>query len=122
MVSTKGRKTASSFVTELRRGAIVLCVLSDLQQERYGYSLKQQLAQSGLVVHEGTLYPLLRRLEAQGLLESRWQAGEGQPRRYYCTSARGRELLRELTGEWTALVAAVDRLVVDEDSLIDGTA
>lgn len=75
---------------ELRRGALVLAVLSQLKNEQYGYSLKQQLAGAGLNINEGTLYPLLRRLESQELLESEWRVvNEARPRRYYKISKKG---------------------------------
>lgn len=96
---------------ELRRGAIILAVLSQLKSEHYGYSLRERLAESGLPIAEGTLYPLLRRLEAPGLLTSEWRVVDGRPRRYYRTSPQGEQLLRELEGEWRSLVAAVDSLL-----------
>ena len=92
-----------SLVLELRRGAIVLAVLAGLKQEQYGYALKSSLADHGVEIDEGTLYPLLRRLEAQGLLASRWALEEQRPRRYYCRNAAGQELLRDLTREWKNL-------------------
>jgi PadR family transcriptional regulator len=100
-----------SLLLELRRGAIVLAVLSQLREEEYGYSLKKLLAERGLDVDEGTLYPLLRRLEAQGLLRSRWRMEDSRPRRYYRLSVQGEKLARDLRGEWKALARAVDRLL-----------
>src|SRR3954465_13847611 len=90
---------------ELRRGALVLAVLSQLRGAQYGYSLRQALAERGMPIEEGTLYPLLRRLEGQGLLESRWQPGGGPPRRYYVLSARGAALLRDLSASWGVLAS-----------------
>jgi DNA-binding PadR family transcriptional regulator len=98
---------------ELRRGIIVLGILSQLQTEHYGYSLREDLAAQGLDVNEGTLYPLLRRLESQGLLESRWDVGGGRPRRYYKISARGKGVLADMTGEWRTLVDAMAKLLKD---------
>jgi PadR family transcriptional regulator PadR len=100
-----------SLLLELRRGAIVLAVLSQLHEEEYGYSLKKLLAERGLDVDEGTLYPLLRRLEAQGLLRSRWRMEGSRPRRYYRLTAQGEKLARELSGEWKSLARAMDRLL-----------
>jgi PadR family transcriptional regulator PadR len=100
-----------SLLLELRRGAIVLAVLSQLHEEEYGYSLKKLLAERGLDVDEGTLYPLLRRLEAQGLLRSRWRVEDSRPRRYYRLSGQGEKLARELNGEWKSLARAMDRLL-----------
>ncbi|MFI6484289.1 PadR family transcriptional regulator [Nonomuraea sp. NPDC050663] len=76
---------------ELRHG-IVLAALSQLHVARYGYELRKSLADSGMPIEEGTLYPLLRRLESQGVLTSEWRTDGGQPRRYYALSAEGREL------------------------------
>jgi DNA-binding PadR family transcriptional regulator len=94
---------------ELRRGAMVLAVLSQLQESEYGYSLKQQLAAGGLEIPEGTLYPLLRRLEKQGLLQSEWRVvDEARPRRYYKASERGVQALRDLGQEWKHLSEAIN--------------
>jgi DNA-binding PadR family transcriptional regulator len=96
---------------ELRRGALVLAVLSQLSEEQYGYSLKKLIAASGLEIDEGTLYPLLRRLETQGLLSSAWRVEDGRPRRYYKISGQGKSTLRALTAEWDELSKAVGRLL-----------
>ena len=98
---------------ELRRGVIVLAALSQLREPQYGYSLRQALAEQGMVVEEGTLYPLLRRLEAQGLLASEWRIEDGPPRRYYTLSADGKKLYGELTASWRNLVDTVERLTGD---------
>jgi len=100
-----------SLVLEIRRGAIVLAVLSRLKQEQYGYSLKRSLSDAGLEIDEGTLYPLLRRLETQGLLESRWSLEEERPRRYYRLAAAGKDVLRGLTREWKTLAGTIGRLL-----------
>jgi DNA-binding PadR family transcriptional regulator len=100
-----------SLVLEIRRGAIVLAVLSRLKQDEYGYSLKRSLAEAGLVIDEGTLYPLLRRLESQGLLESHWSLEEERPRRYYRLNATGKEILRGLAREWKTLAGTIERLL-----------
>jgi DNA-binding PadR family transcriptional regulator len=96
---------------ELRRGAIVLAALSQLRTPQYGYSLRQALAAQGMEIEEGTLYPLLRRLEAQGLLESEWRVEDGPPRRYYVLSGDGKKLYRKLVGAWRALSGVVDALI-----------
>ena len=96
---------------ELRRGVLILAILSQLQEEHYGYDLRERLSEEGLEVSEGTLYPLLRRLESQGLLESRWQLGEGRPRRYYQTSRAGDRTLREMNLEWTSQVEVLERIL-----------
>lgn len=97
---------------ELRRGILVLAVLSQLEQEQYGYSLKQILSDKGLDINEGTLYPLMRRLESQGLVESEWQVvDDTRPRRYYQISAAGKTILSNLTQEWQALVFTMNHLL-----------
>lgn len=96
---------------ELRRGLIMLAVLSQLGKQQYGYALLKLLADQGLEVDQGTLYPLLRRLESQGLLESTWSVEEGRPRRYYVISSEGRKLLPQLKSEWDKMVAAMSRLL-----------
>ncbi len=99
---------------ELRRGIVVLATLSQLRAPRYGYQLRQALADKGMAIEEGTLYPLLRRLEAQGVLKSEWKIEDGPPRRYYSLNAEGRKLLKRLTGSWQGMNAAMDRLLEEE--------
>jgi DNA-binding PadR family transcriptional regulator len=96
---------------ELRRGVIVLAVLSQLDQEQYGYSLLKLLSDQGLSVDQGTLYPLLRRLESQGLLQSDWRLEEARPRRYYVISTEGRQLLPRLKQEWENMVAVMEKIM-----------
>src|SRR5512143_236755 len=96
---------------ELRRGLIMLAVLSQLGKQQYGYALLKLLADRGLEVDQGTLYPLLRRLESQGLLESAWNVEEGRPRRYYVLSSEGKKLLPKLKNEWDSMVAAMNALL-----------
>jgi len=100
-----------SLSLELRRGALVLAVLLELRNEEYGYSLKKLLSEKGLEIDEGTLYPLLRRLESQGLLKSAWRVEDGRPRRYYRASARGEHMAKELTAEWRQLTGVLGRLI-----------
>jgi PadR family transcriptional regulator PadR len=96
---------------ELRRGIVVLAVLSQMDTARYGYSLIQRLAEQGLDIDEGTLYPLLRRLEKQGLLESEWEVGESRPRKYYRISPAGREILDMLSADWFAIVKVMQEML-----------
>ena len=96
---------------ELRRGVVVLATLSQLREPQYGYSLRQALAARGLTIEEGTLYPLLRRLEAQGLLASEWRIEDGPPRRYYTLNEEGERLLSALTETWRDLNGVIDRLL-----------
>ncbi len=97
---------------ELRRGVVVLATLSQLGAPRYGYELRQALAERGMPIEEGTLYPLLRRLESQGVLTSEWRTDAGAPRRYYLLSPAGRRLLKELTETWQTLNQSMERLLV----------
>lgn len=115
MVSDRSADRGEHLSLELRRGAIVIAILSQLDEPLYGYSLRERLAEQGLEIKEGTLYPLLRRLESQELLDSDWEVGEGRPRRYYRLSALGRQLLGELKKEWEALVQAMGRLLSKGD-------
>src|SRR5512146_2088479 len=96
-------QVVDNLMQELRRGVIVLAVLGQLDQEQYGYSILKLLADQGLDVDQGTLYPLLRRLETQGLLESKWKLEEARPRRYYVISAEGRRVLPTLKHEWNRM-------------------
>ena len=98
-------------ILELRRGVIVLAVLSHLSEEQYGYSLIKSLEEHGLMIDQGTLYPLLRRLESQGLLQSNWRVESDRPRRYYQISDEGRELLLRLKAEWTGIVSMMDKML-----------
>lgn len=99
---------------ELRRGVVVLATLSQLRTPRYGYELRQVLADKGMSIEEGTLYPLLRRLETQGLLKSEWDTDGGSPRRYYSLNADGRKLLKKLTESWQGMNAAMNRLLQED--------
>jgi PadR family transcriptional regulator PadR len=96
---------------ELRRGVLVIAVLSQLSAPQYGYSLRQALAAKGMPIEEGTLYPLLRRLEGQGLLQSEWRIEDGPPRRYYRLSNAGEAALRRLAGEWRELISTMNGLL-----------
>ena len=98
-------------LNELRRGMIVLAVLSQLNEEQYGYSLLKLLSEQGLDVDQGTLYPLLRRLEAQGLLSSDWNTEGSRPRRYYVISPEGQKVLPRLKEEWNSIVSMMDRML-----------
>ncbi len=97
-----------NMVLELRRGLISIAVLSQLAEEQYGYSLLKALSQKGLEVDQSTLYPLLRRLESQGLLQSDWRiVDEARPRRYYVITPQGRAVLDQLKREWEKLSSAM---------------
>jgi PadR family transcriptional regulator PadR len=93
---------------ELRRGCLTLAVLAQLRQERYGYTLRKTLIENGLPIDESTLYPLLRRLENQGLLVSQWREENKRKKRFYRLSPEGEHLLQRLLAEWQAINAALN--------------
>ncbi|MEX0962649.1 MAG: helix-turn-helix transcriptional regulator [Pseudohongiellaceae bacterium] len=95
---------------ELRRGILILAVLNALKQEQYGYSLRKALQAVDIDIEEGTLYPLVRRLESYGLLASRWSSDEGRKRRYYQTSAQGEETLKTLEADWQQLNRSIAKI------------
>src|SRR3569833_363324 len=95
---------------ELRRGALGLAVLAALRKERYGYTLRQMLDDVGLKIDEGALYPMLRRLEAQGLLTSEWREEAKRNKRFYRLSPDGEAILAQLLGEWNAISESILRL------------
>lgn len=109
--SNSAERPAARLESELRRGALVLAVLSQLRDPQYGYSLRQALAEKGMSIEEGTLYPLLRRLEGQGFLDSEWRIENGPPRRYYTLSRAGRREYDKLASSWNELVSTMGRLL-----------
>ena len=113
--ATRQADPVDKLEVELRRGTLALAALSELRESRHGYSLVRRLADRGLEVEQGTLYPLLRRLDEQGLLDSRWDVGGSRPRKYYTLSPRGTEALEELTALWHELVRTTTDLL-DEGS------
>jgi PadR family transcriptional regulator, regulatory protein PadR len=96
---------------ELRRGSLVLAVLAQLRTEQYGYTLRKSLAEHGMEVDEGTLYPLLRRLESQGLLASEWREEDKRNKRFYLLSPNGKQLLKQLLAEWKNIEASLNGIV-----------
>ena len=96
---------------ELRRGTLILAVLAQLRVERYGYSLRQALAEVGLEIDEGALYPMLRRLESQGLLTSEWREEDKRKKRFYQLSSEGRAVLTRLSAEWRAMNDTLQNLI-----------
>src|SRR5436189_4039410 len=93
---------------ELRRGSLTLGVPARVREERYGYTLRQALAADGLEMEESTLYPLLRRLETQGLLVSEWREEEKRKKRFYRLSPAGEDMLRRLLDEWRRISISLD--------------
>ena len=96
---------------ELRRGSLVLAVLAALREEQYGYTLRKALGDQGVAIDEGTLYPLLRRLENQGLLVSEWREEEKRNKRFYRLSAEGRTILKKLLTEWQSINASLNGML-----------
>jgi DNA-binding PadR family transcriptional regulator len=102
----------SSYTTELRRGSLLLAVLGVLIDTKYyGYELLKILSDRGIDMDANTLYPLLRRLEAQGLLEGTWDTTESRPRKYFAVSADGRAVFRALTAEWEKLSDTITKVI-----------
>lgn len=108
---TETKDIMESLMHELRRGSIVVGVLSQLAEPQYGYSLVAVLEAKGVPVDAGTLYPLLRRLEKQGLLVSEWDTNEARPRKYYGLSPLGKEVYTELRLEWKRMSESLERLL-----------
>lgn len=106
------KQSLENVILEIRRGVIVLAVLSQLDDEQYGYSLIKQLAEQGLEIDQGTLYPLLRRLESQGLLQSNWRVEDARPRRYYVISPEGKTMLPRLKEEWQNIVKVLGKMLI----------
>lgn len=96
---------------ELRRGSLILAVLGALREERYGYTLRKYLTDRGMTMDESTLYPLLRRLESQGLLLSQWREEDRRNKRFYRLSPEGEALLPQLAAEWRAIGAGLDQIL-----------
>ena len=96
---------------ELRRGSLILAVLASLRREQYGYSLRVALGEVGVEMEESTLYPLLRRLESQGLLTSEWREEEKRKKRFYRLSPMGTEMLAALAEEWRGINASLDKIL-----------
>lgn len=96
---------------ELRRGCLVVAVLAQLKVEHYGYTLRKALEDQGLAMDEGTLYPLLRRLESQGLLESEWREENKRNKRFYRLSTQGQAILKQLLDEWQTINASLEKIL-----------
>jgi PadR family transcriptional regulator, regulatory protein PadR len=98
---------------ELRRGCLTLAALAQLRAERYGYTLRKALEEAGLEIDEGTLYPLLRRLESQGLLGSEWREENKRRKRFYRLSPAGETMLAQLTDELHRINASLERITAE---------
>lgn len=104
----------ANMMTELRRGTLSLAVLSQLHTPQYGYSLLKCLEEKGIQIEANTLYPLMRRLETQGLLENSWDTTSARPRKYYVLSDAGREIFEALKLEWQSTCDGINRLFGEE--------
>ena len=109
--ATPNNEVLENLRLELRRGCLILAVLAELRSERYGYTLRKALAQQGMEIDEGTLYPLLRRLENQGLLASEWREEDKRNKRFYRLSADGKLILKQLSAEWKSINASLDGIL-----------
>ena len=98
---------------ELRRGTVVLACLRLLAHPGYGYGLLEELDARGFATDANTLYPLLRRLETQGLLVSEWREEDKRRKRFYRLSAAGETLLRRLAHEWRTMNASLEKIIGD---------
>ena len=106
-----GAELFQNLKLELRRGCLVVAVLAQLRKEQYGYTLRKALADDGLEIDESTLYPLLRRLESQGLLVSQWREEEKRNKRFYRLSPVGEEILTQLLEEWERINTSLGKIL-----------
>src|SRR3984957_12799406 len=102
---------------ELRRGCLIVAVLAQLRHEHYGYTLRKALADEGLAIEESTLYPLLRRLETQGLLTSEWREEEKRNKRFYRLSKDGEAVLAQLLAEWNGINESLHKILKTESEV-----
>jgi len=111
--STQADERFENLRQELRRGSLPLAVLAALRTEHYGYTLRKTLADQGMAIDEGTLYPLLRRLETQGLLVSQWREEDKRNKRFYRLSPDGKSILKQLLTEWKSIHASLEDIFHD---------
>lgn len=110
------KELLSTLLLELRRGTLTISVLSQMKEPKYGYALVQSLEQKGVAIDPNTLYPLLRRLESQGLLESKWETGGTKPRKYYQRTEYGTQIYKQLKTYWENLSAGIEKLLREEET------
>lgn len=103
-----------SYITEMKRGSLVLGVLGSLKEPYYGYALLQKMQEKGIMIEANTLYPLLRRLEKQGLLTSDWDTTESRPRKYYTVSPKGLSVGKELFAEWQKMQVSISEIYKED--------
>jgi len=109
--TTSSAEVLENLKLELRRGCLIVAVLAQLRIEQYGYTLRKSLADDGLAIDEGTLYPLLRRLETQGLLVSQWREEDKRNKRFYRLSPEGELILAQLLEEWQNINTSLNRIL-----------
>src|SRR5277367_2840565 len=114
MNSTIQNELFDSLRLELRRGCLIVAVLAQLRDEHYGYTLRKALANEGLAIEESTLYPLLRRLETQGLLTSEWREEDKRNKRFYRLSPEGEAILAQLLVEWNGINDSLHKILKEE--------
>ena len=110
------KELLSTLLLDLRRGTLTISVLSQMKEPKYGYALVQSLEQKGVAIDPNTLYPLLRRLESQGLLESKWETGGAKPRKYYQRTEYGKQIYKQLKTYWENLSAGIEKLLMEEET------
>lgn len=112
-MNQEDHKLLERLIQELKRGNLTIAVMNRLSgREHYGYSLLQELTQCGLDIHQDTLYPMLRRLEQQNLIESRWELESSRPRKYYSLSSSGREVYQSLVEAWLSLEETIRSMII----------
>lgn len=114
MSQDQEQELTSSLILELRRGTLILSVLSQLKEAKYGYALVQSLEAKGVSIDPSTLYPLLRRLEKQGMLLSEWEIGESKPRKYYQRTPLGDSVYHSLREHWKTMTADMEQLLKED--------
>ena len=114
VMSMPEKDLVQSYITEMKRGSLVLAVLGSLKSPYYGYALLQELQDKGIEIEANTLYPLLRRLEKQGLLTSDWDTTESRPRKYYTLNQQGVKISRELLKEWKRMQESIAQIYLGE--------
>ena len=107
-------ETVSGLILEFRRGTLIMLVLSQLGEPMYGYNLVKVLENGGIPVEGNTLYPLMRRLESQGLLKSEWETSSAKPRKYYVITEDGKIVFQKIKAHWTTFANSINQIMEDK--------